>query len=131
MDPEVYESTPPPPAPPVAPTRVLVVIDAPDEVQRWVDALTHFAQLGGPAWPDPPHATLPTGVVTLARLWEVVNREFFLGEDSWSVAEHGLPKLTLPDGSTFGSDIEADPAPEPNSGSTWHNALHACLGNFH
>ena len=109
----------------------LLVIDASDELQAWADALTQWAQLGGPDWPGPAHDLLPTRAITVARLWSIVEEQFYLEDLHWSVARTGLPQLTLPDGSRFGSDTPPSLPPEPNSGSMWHNTLHACLGNFH
>jgi hypothetical protein len=111
--------------------RALIVIDAPDEVQQWADAFTTLARSGPRDWPGPAHLDLPTRVITLAALWGIVNASFSTSDGNWSVARSGLPRLVLPGGSTFGSSHRPGKGTHRNTGSMWHNALHACLGDFH
>jgi hypothetical protein len=119
--------------------RAIHVVDAPLEVQAWADALAALARADPGDWGRPGHAALPNGVITVARLWDLVNKTFLVETRPWSVVRLGLPKLTLPDGTVFGGpNLADDPSwtgpgtgRKPNRGSMWHNALHACLGDFH
>lgn len=107
------------------PIRPIILVDGPAELQAWIDAVTDLAAVTTTgAFSDGPHDDPPHTVVTAARVWDVVNRNF-LTEDGapWSVATMGLPPIP--------AASEPGPEPPPNKGSDFHNALHALLGNFH
>jgi hypothetical protein len=112
--------------------RRLLVVDASDELQEWVDALTTSAMRGGPDWPSPSHAEMPTRVATVAAVWRAIEDNFENQDERWSVATLGLPLLEI-EGRTFGVTATSGilGAENPNSGSRWHNSLHSLLGDFH
>ena len=88
---------------------LVTILDAPPEVQHWTDQFIAAARAGTGAWPHP-HDGIPMTVVPLATFDAV------MAQVGWARTPAGVP---------------ADPFPDPNDGSRWHDALHGLLGNFH
>jgi hypothetical protein len=114
-------------------SRAVIVVDAPEELQLWVDAVIASGRAGGRGWPPPSHAgPLPQVVLSVGQVWRMIQRGFKRDGDPWSISRDGLPLLEV-DGVNFGGAFAPDPLEmqDPDSGSVWHNLAHAALGNFH
>jgi len=108
--------------------RGLSIVDAPDDVQQWVDALVEAARVGGGEFPHP-HPDPPSRVLTLADLLHAIERTYSFGGVPWSIVERGFPPI---DGTAALPAIKHDDDPVwPNSGTSAHNLLHSMLGDFH
>jgi hypothetical protein len=109
--------------------RILSIVDAPADVQQWVDSFIESARIGGgAAWPHP-HPFMPTSTRTLGSLVASIEANFSRNGTAWSVVDNGFPPSTdLP---VLAVAAQPSDEPAPNVGSAYHNLLHSLLGNFH
>ncbi|GAB2961827.1 hypothetical protein GCM10027280_58310 [Micromonospora polyrhachis] len=120
--------------------RVVSIVDAPDDVQQWVDALVEAARVGEGDFPHP-HPDPPSRVLTLADLLHAIERAYSVGGVPWSIVERGFPPIDGMAATDVTVVIERTAAPatikhdddpvRPNSGTSAHNLLHSMLGDFH
>jgi hypothetical protein len=102
----------------------VAILDAPPEVQAWVDSFILSAQQGTGNFPHP-HPVIPAATIPLATLEQLVTAN--LGSLPW-----GEASLARQVGTAAGRprhDPEHDT--DPSSGSAYHNLLHKMLGDFH
>jgi hypothetical protein len=109
---------------PVSGARV-AILDAPPEVQAWVDSFILSAQQGTGNFPHP-HPVIPTATIPLGTLEQLVTEN--LGSLPW-----GELSLSSQDGGATALLRQHDPEhdTDPSSGSAYHNLLHKMLGDFH
>lgn len=92
----------------------ILVVDAPDNVQEWLDRFNALPNrpTGGDRHPH----SQRTIVITLSQLWRAVEAgtKAHNNIDQWSIATSGLPPIPLP--------------PNPGGGNIWHNIWHAAGG---
>ena len=93
---------------------LVTILDAPPEVQHWVDQFVAAARAGTGDWPHPHHEITLT-VVPLETFDRVMT------EAGWARTPAGPVSPGGP----------VSPFPAPNNGSMYHNVLHGLLGNFH
>ncbi|MDG4830047.1 hypothetical protein O7627_12135 [Solwaraspora sp. WMMD1047] len=123
---------------PVSGARV-AILDAPPEVQAWVDSFILSAQQGTGNFPHP-HPVIPTATIPLGTLEQLVTENLGSlpwGEMSLSSGETSLSSgemsLSSQDGGATAVRPRHDPEhdTDPSSGSAYHNLLHKMLGDFH
>jgi hypothetical protein len=93
---------------------LVTIVDAPPEVQHWVDDFIAAARAGTGAWPHP-HQEITHTVVPLQTFDRV------MAEAGWARTPGG----------PVSDDGQVSPQPDPNTGGLYHNVLHGLLGNFH
>lgn len=109
---------------PLGAKRLVTVVDGSPDAQVWVDALVAAAQQEVGNWPHP-HLNIPRQQISLAKLWNAVERSFTLDGRPWSIVMYGFPRLpNLP-------HTGGKPADPDNDGSMLHNATHLAFGDFH
>lgn len=93
-DPDPGPAPDPVPAAPVGAARRCLVVDATPALQEWVDQFYALVPVvAGPDTDDPVELPEGTVVVTVAAVWQAVERAFSTEDDAWSIVESGLPVL--------------------------------------
>lgn len=104
--------------------RRVLIVDAPPEVQSWVDSFIISAHTGAGNFPHP-HPDIPAATLTLAELEQVVRTA--LGSLPWGEG------AAISGGEVGAARPHHDPEhdTDPSTGSAYHNLLHSMLGDFH